>query len=44
MEHRNQSDVTIWLSHIQFLKSSGWEEAVSRMYLRMLQVHSDKLY
>ena len=42
MEHRNQSDVTIWLSHIQFLKSSGWEEAVSRMYLRMLQVHSDK--
>lgn len=42
MEHRNQSDVTIWLSHIQFLKGSGWEEAVSRMYLRMLQVHSDK--
>ena len=42
MEHRNQSDVTIWLSHIQFLRNSGWEEAVSRMYLRMLQVHSDK--
>ena len=42
MEHRNQSDVAIWLSHIQFLRSVGWDEAVSRMYLRMLQVHSDK--
>jgi len=42
LEHRNQSDVKIWLSHIQFLKTSGWEEAVSRLYLRLLQVHNDK--
>jgi len=42
LEHRNQSDAKIWLSHIQFLKTSGWDEAVSRLYLRMLQVHSDK--
>jgi len=42
LEHRFQSDVSIWLSHIQFLKSSGWEASVSRIYLRMLQVHSDK--
>ena len=36
LEHWNQ--VKIWLSHIQFLKTSGWEEAVSRLYLRLLQV------
>jgi len=42
LEHRFQSDVGIWLSHIQFLKGSGWEASVSRIYLRMLQVHSDK--
>ena len=42
LEHRNQSDVTVWRSHIQFLKTCDWEEAVSRLYLRMLQVHSDK--
>ena len=38
LEHRFQSDVGIWLSHIQFLKGSGWEASVSRIYLRMLQV------
>ena len=38
MEHRNQQDVSIWLSHIQFLKTNGWEEGVSRLYLRLLQV------
>ena len=27
MEHRNQSDVAIWLSHIQFLRSVGWAKA-----------------
>jgi len=42
LEHRFQSDVSVWLSHIQFLKSSGWEASVSRIYLRMLQVHSSK--
>lgn len=42
LEHRNQSDLTIWLSHIHFLKTQGWEEAVSRLYLRILQVHNDK--
>ena len=42
MEHRNQQDVSIWLSHIQFLKTNGWEEGVSRLYLRLLQVHNDK--
>jgi len=42
LEHRFQSDVSVWLSHIHFLKSSGWEASVSRIYLRMLQVHSDK--
>ena len=38
LEHRFQSDVSVWLSHIHFLKSSGWEASVSRIYLRMLQV------
>ena len=42
LEHRNQEDVSTWLSHIQFLQTSGWEEGVSRLYLRLLQVHSDK--
>ena len=42
LEHRFQSDVSIWLSHIQFLKSSGWEASVSRIYLRMLQVDQRK--
>ena len=42
MEHRNQQDVSIWLSHIQFLKTNGWEDGVSRLYLRLLQVHNDK--
>ena len=42
MEHRNQQDVSIWLSHIQFLKTNGWEDGVSRLYLRLLQV-SDAL-
>ena len=38
LEHRFQADVTVWLSHIQFMKTSGWMESVSRIYLRMLQV------
>ena len=42
LEHRFQSDVSVWLSHIQFLKSSGWEASVSRIYLRMLQVDERK--
>eukprot|EP00092_Neocalanus_flemingeri_P021500 GFUD01023314.1.p1 GENE.GFUD01023314.1~~GFUD01023314.1.p1 ORF type:complete len:567 (+),score=246.89 GFUD01023314.1:58-1758(+) len=42
LEHRFQSDVNIWLSHIQFLKSVKWDSSVSRIYLRLLQVHSDK--
>jgi len=42
LEHRFQSDVNIWLSHIQFLKSIKWDSSVSRIYLRLLQVHSDK--
>jgi len=43
LEHRFQSDVTVWLSHLEFLqKQAGWEAAVSKVYLRMLQVHSDK--
>jgi len=42
LEHRFQSDVNIWLSHIQFLKSIKWDSSVSRVYLRLLQVHSDK--
>jgi len=42
LEHRFQSDVNIWLSHIQFLKTIKWDSSVSRIYLRLLQVHSDK--
>jgi len=42
MEQRNQQDVSVWLSHIQFLKTNGWEEGVSRLYIRLLQVHNDK--
>jgi len=42
LEHRFQSDVSVWLSHIQFLQQVNWESSVSRVYLRMLQVHSDK--
>ena len=38
LEHRNQQDVSTWLSHIQFLKTNGWEDGVSRLYLRLLQV------
>jgi hypothetical protein len=38
LEHRFQSDVTVWLSHIAFLKEAQWETSVSRIYLRMLQV------
>jgi len=42
LEHRFQSDVNIWLSHIQFLKTIKWDSSVSRIYLRVLQVHNDK--
>eukprot|EP00090_Calanus_glacialis_P009595 TRINITY_DN17984_c0_g1_i1.p1 TRINITY_DN17984_c0_g1~~TRINITY_DN17984_c0_g1_i1.p1 ORF type:complete len:572 (-),score=233.17 TRINITY_DN17984_c0_g1_i1:52-1767(-) len=42
LEHRFQSDVNIWLSHIQFLKTVKWDSSVSRIYLRLLQVHNDK--
>jgi len=42
LEHRFQSDINIWLSHIHFLKSIKWDSSVSRIYLRLLQVHSDK--
>ena len=38
LEHRFQSDVTVWLSHLHFLKEAQWEASVSRIYLRMLQV------
>ena len=44
LEHRFQSDVSIWLSHIQFLKNSDWEASVSRIYLRMLQVDQCRVY
>lgn len=42
LEHRFQSDVTVWLQHLAFLKTAQWEASVSRIYLRMLQVHSSK--
>jgi len=42
LEHRFQSDSKIWLSHIDFLKRVKWDSSVSRVYLRMLQVHNDK--
>lgn len=42
LEHRFQSDVNIWLSHIKFLKTIKWDSSVSRIYLRVLQVHNDK--
>jgi len=42
MEHRFQSDVAVWLSHIKFLEEAHWESSVSKIYLRMLQVHSSK--
>jgi len=42
LEHRFQSDVNVWLSHINYLKSIKWDSSVSRIYLRLLQVHSEK--
>lgn len=39
---RFQGDVNIWTSHINFCKRMNWPESISRMYSRLLQVHSNK--
>lgn len=39
--HRWQSDVKIWLSHIDWLKRVKWTQSVSKVNLRLLQVHNN---
>lgn len=39
---RFQDDVRLWLSYIKFCKQVRFYSCVSRMLVRMLQVHSDK--
>lgn len=39
---RYQSDVELWESYIKFLEWMGWNDMVSKIYTRMLQVHSNK--
>jgi len=39
--HRWQSDTKIWLSHIDWLKQARWRGSVSKVFLRMLQVHNN---
>lgn len=39
---RFKDDVKLWMSHIEFCSRMGWENAVSTMYARMLQLHSHR--
>jgi len=39
LQHRFQSDVKVWLSHIDFLKRMKWNDVIGRTFRRMLQVH-----
>ncbi|XP_064620743.1 U3 small nucleolar RNA-associated protein 6 homolog [Lineus longissimus] len=39
---RFQDDVKLWLSHIEFSKQRKEKATISRLYTRMLQVHSRK--
>jgi len=38
--HRWQADVKVWLSHVDWLTKMGWKSSVSKINLRLLQVHS----
>ncbi|KAG1703637.1 U3 small nucleolar RNA-associated protein 6 [Nymphon striatum] len=35
-----QNDIDLWIAHISFLKKIHWTGSISKMYARMLQVHS----
>ncbi|XP_023221341.1 uncharacterized protein LOC111623092 [Centruroides sculpturatus] len=38
---RCQKDVNLWLEHIDFCKTMHWNETVSGMFTRLLQVHNN---
>eukprot|EP00088_Acartia_fossae_P060933 TRINITY_DN7306_c0_g1_i5.p1 TRINITY_DN7306_c0_g1~~TRINITY_DN7306_c0_g1_i5.p1 ORF type:complete len:588 (+),score=170.09 TRINITY_DN7306_c0_g1_i5:55-1818(+) len=38
--NRWQNDVKLWLSHIDWLKETRWNISVSKVYMRLLQVHN----
>lgn len=39
---RNQSDLQLWLSYIEFCRKQKWKGTVSSLFAKMLQVHSKK--
>ncbi|XP_074598702.1 U3 small nucleolar RNA-associated protein 6 homolog [Brevipalpus obovatus] len=40
--YKNQEDVDLWFKYIGFLKWMSTNEDIGKVYMRMLQVHSDK--
>lgn len=38
---RCQKDVDLWLSHIDFCKTMHWNDTISGMFTRLLQVHNN---
>ena len=40
--NRNQSDMQLWLSYIEFCRKQKWKGTVSSLFAKMLQFHSKK--